>query len=304
MQSEIKNHTARTLLRKSTAILMTLVLLCSMGFCGTEVFADTTLQKPQRPEVTARSGVVMDGDTGKIIYSKNAHLKRDPLSTTKLLTCLVALEHLELTDKVTVVKQAADTGGSTAYLKEGEKVKVKDLIYACMLPSGNDAAVALAYGVSGSKSKFAKLMNRKVAELGCVDSKFSNPHGWKASNHYSSAYDMALITRAAMENSTIRKACGTEIYTMAKTNKHKARKIATTNYLVAKKKYPKAGVFASKTGTWESDNASLASGATRDGKTVYAVVLRDTMNGRYTSTNRILNYSYKKLEWQAAKDSL
>ena len=110
---------------------------------------------------------------------------------------------------------------------------------------------------------------------------------------------MALITKAAMKNPAIKKACGTEMYKMAKTNKHKARYIATTNYLVAKKKYPNCGVFASKTGTWEFSNASIASACKRDRQVVYAVVMRDTTSGRYTSTNRVLNYSYQKIKWKS-----
>ena len=97
----------------------------------------------------------------------------------------MALEHLDIDDTVTVTKTAADTPGSTAGLIAGEKIKVRDLIYGAMLPSGNDAAVALAISVSGTKAKFAKLMNRKAGELGCEDSHFSNPHGWKARTHYS-----------------------------------------------------------------------------------------------------------------------
>ncbi len=288
--------------RRGAALLLSFALM--LGTAVTPAFA---IEKPALPTNTARSAVSMEADTGKIFYSKNLHYKRDPLSTTKVLTCLVALEHLDLTDKVTVSKAAANftkihTDASTAHLIAGEKVTVKDLIYACMLPSGNDAALALAHGVAGTTSEFAKLMNEKAEQLGCVDSNFTNPHGWKAKKHYSSAYDMALITKAAMEVPAIEKACGTEVYKMAKTNKHKARKIATTNYLVAKKKYPNSGVYASKTGTWDAKNASLVSACERDGKVFYVVVLQDTTNGRYTSTNKIINFSYKKLAWMAEKE--
>lgn len=258
-------------------------------------------EKPVRPTISAKSAIVIDGDDGRILYSKNPHYKRDPLSTTKLLTCMIALEHLKLNQTVTVTQAAVNVGakidGSNVDLKAGEKVKVKDLIYGAMLPSGNDAAMALAIAVFGSKTKFAALMNRKARQLGCTDSNFTNPHGWKDAKHYSSAYDMALITKAAMKNPTIRTACSTEMYKMAKTNKHKARWISTSNYFVAKKKYPKCGVYAGKTGTWTYNNAALVSVCERNGKTTYAVVLQDTMDNRWKSTNQILNYSYKKLEY-------
>lgn len=278
--------------KKGAALLLAFSLIFTSA--GISVYAAA---KPALPTNTARSAISMEADTGKIFYSKNLHYKRDPLSITKLLTCLVALDHLKLNDTVKVTKSAANTPGSSAYLISGEKVKVKDLIYACMLPSGNDAAVALAHAAAGTTAQFAELMNEKAEELGCVDSSFSNPHGWKAKTHYSSVYDMALITKAAMKNPTIKKACSTEIYTMAKTNKHKARDIATTNYLVAKKKYPKSGVYAGKTGTWDSQNASLVSVSRRSGKEFYVIVMQDTTNGRYVTTNKIVNYSYKKLKW-------
>lgn len=300
MMETQKTYLWRNKAEKMTALLLSFALLFTAAGAGSSVYA---AEKPERPQVSAKSGIVIDGETGSTIYSKNPHTKRDPYSITKLLTCLVALEHLSPEDTVTVTKWAANTGGSTAYLKAGEKVRVKDLIYAALLPSGNDAAVALAHGVSGSKAKFAVLMNKKAKELGCTDSHFSNPHGWKAKDHYTSAYDMAKIAKAAMEVALIRTACSTEMYKMPKTNKHKARYIATTNYLVAGKKYPKSGVFAGKTGTWDSKNASLVSACQRKGKLVYAVVLKDTTGGRYTSTNRILNYSYKKLEWMAESEN-
>ena len=303
--------------KQSVFLLISVLIICfAFGNTGGTVYGaefpsgsvdsdvKAVLQKPVRPANTAKSGVVIDGDSGKIIYSKYPHKQRDPLSTTKLLTALVALEHLDINDTVTVTKTAADTPGSTAGLIAGEKIKVRDLIYGAMLPSGNDAAVALAVSVSGTKAKFAKLMNEKAEELGCDDSHFSNPHGWKAKTHYSSAYDMAVIAREAMEIPIIKRACSTEIYRMAKTNKHKSRLIATTNYFVAGKKYPECGVFAGKTGTWESYNASLISACRRDGKVVYASVLQDTTAGRYTTTNKILNYSYKKLAWMAESESV
>ncbi|MGN0660001.1 MAG: D-alanyl-D-alanine carboxypeptidase family protein [Emergencia sp.] len=308
----------KNLLRKAAAALLSCLLIFSAGagafaadtpeetmetgqpVSQTEASQNSTQTTLTKPVISARSAVVVDGDTGKILYSKNSHYKRDPLSTTKLLTCLVALEHLNPDQKVTVTKWAAATGGSTAGLKAGEEVRVKDLIYAALLPSGNDAAVALAHAVSGTKAKFAVLMNAKAKELGCVDSHFSNPHGWKAADHYSSAYDMAIIAQAAMANLLIEKACSTEMYKMPKTNKHKARWISTTNSFVAKKVYPKSGVYAGKTGTWDYSNAALVSVCERNGRKVYAVVLKDTMKNRYKSTSQILNYSYKKLKFQQA----
>lgn len=196
----------RHIFRRAAAIVLILTMVFSTGAVyGTDSAAAKALNNPEIPEISARSGVVIDGDTGKILYSKCRNIKRDPYSITKLLTVLVALEHLDPNQKITVNKTAANTEGSTAYLIAGEKVRTKDLVYAALLPSGNDAAVALAYGVSGSKAKFATLMNKKAKKLGCQNSHFANPHGWKSEKHYTTAYDMALITKAAMENDLIRK---------------------------------------------------------------------------------------------------
>lgn len=297
MTKQTAAYDFKKVLRKAAAAVLGVSLFFSSAGAGSAYGAE----KPALPSNTARSAISIEADTGKIFYSKNLHYKRDPLSTTKLLTCLVALEHLKLGDTVMVTQGAVNAGAkadsSNVDLKKGEKVKVRDLLYACMLPSGNDAAVALAHGTAGTTAKFAKLMNEKARELGCRDSNFANPQGWKAPNHYTSVYDMAKITKAAMEVPAIERACSTEMYKMAKTNKHKARWIATTNYLVAKKKYPKSGVYAGKTGTWDSGNASLVSACERNGKVFYVVVLKDSKEGRYVTTNKIVNYSYKKLKW-------
>lgn len=281
------------LITRITAIALVVV----MAMSTTVAFGQTTVQ---RPTVTAKSAAVVDGDTGDIIYSKYGNTRRDPVSTTKLLTMLIVMERLDLDKVFTISKYSADAtkyqGGSLMKIKAGEKLTVRDLIYGALLPSGNDAAVALARAISGNTTKFAVLMNQKAKELGCTNSNFTNPHGWKSSNHYSTAKDMAIITRAAMENEFIRLVCSTEGYRVPKTNKQKSRMIYTTNSLVAKKVYTKSGVFAGKTGTWDINNAALVSACERDGKVVYAVVLRDRMSQRYRTTNTILNYSYKKLQ--------
>lgn len=296
----------KSIIKKITAVVVALTMAFSTAVVyGAETEAvpyedgalQTAFAKPERPDVTAKSGIVIDGETGNVIYSKNPDIKRDPYSVTKLLTALIALEHLDPEQVVTMGKTAMNAPDKTGGFVYGEKVRVKDLIYALMLPSSNESAVQLAMTVSGSEKKFAVLMNEKAKALGCKNSNFVNPYGWKNKNHYSTARDMAKITKSAMENSLIEKACSTEIYKIPKTNKHNARKIATTNSFVAKKKYPKSGVYAGKTGTWDFSNATLASACKRDGKVVYAVVLKDVMSNRYSSTNKILNYSYKKLDY-------
>lgn len=285
----------RHFFRKTAAIVLALTMVFSTSAAA---FAGTSaVKKPVLPQISARSALVIDGDTGEILFCKNSTTKRYPYSTTKLLTALTALDYLKPTDKAFFGTKAMGAPDKTGGFVYGEYVQVKDLIYAMMLPSSNEAAVALARRTAGTEAKFAKLMNKKAKELGCKNSHFTNSYGWLNKEHYTTARDMAKITKAAMENKLIKKAAGTEMYRLQATNKQGRRWIATTNYFVAKKKYPDCGVFAGKTGTWEIDRATLVSACERNGKVLYAVVLKDGMNDRYKSTNRILNYGYKKLAY-------
>jgi len=162
-------------------------------------------------DVSARSAILMDETSGRVIYEVNAHEKRRIASITKIMTAILAIESGELDEIVTVSGNAAGTEGSSLYLKEGEKIKLEDLVYGLMLRSGNDAAVAIAEKVGGSFDGFVWMMNQKAEEIGMKNTNFSNPHGLDTTeNHYSTAYDMALLTRYAMQNETYAKISGTK----------------------------------------------------------------------------------------------
>ena len=150
--------------------------------------------------LSARAAVLMDADTGEVLYAKEPNLRLPPASLTKIVTALVALDHLDLNAKVAVSAGAADTVPSRIGLQAGERLYVQDLLYGLLLKSGNDAAEAIAEAVAGSVGRFAGLMNAKALLLGAYSSHFSNPHGLNADAHYSSAFDMALIFRQAMRN--------------------------------------------------------------------------------------------------------
>lgn len=160
--------------------------------------------------VSAESAIVMDADSGRILYEKNAYTKRGIASTTKIMTALVVLENCNLTDYVTISYNAASTEGSSMYLKQGEQLTVESLLYGLMLNSGNDAATALAEHASKNVEEFAKLMNQKAKSIKMTNSSFANPHGLDNENHYSTAYDMALLTQYAMKNETFKKIAGTK----------------------------------------------------------------------------------------------
>ncbi len=150
--------------------------------------------------ISARSAVVLDAASGRVLFEHNAHSKRGMASTTKIMTALCALEYGNLQKTVTISNTASGVEGSSMYLAPNEKLKLADLVYGLMLVSGNDAATAIAENVSGSIEKFAELMNKKAMEIGAVNTSFTNPHGLSDDNHYTTAYDLAKITAHAMKN--------------------------------------------------------------------------------------------------------
>ncbi len=151
-------------------------------------------------DVEAGAAVLMDSVTGKVLYEKNAYTQMGMASTTKIMTAILAIEKGNLQDVVTVSSNAAGLEGTSMYLALGEKVKLEDLLYGLMLPSGNDAAVAIAEHISGSVEAFAEQMNEKAKEIGANQTHFTNPHGLYDPQHYTTAYDLALISRYAMQN--------------------------------------------------------------------------------------------------------
>lgn len=185
---------------KSLAILFAMIL-----FSGTfPLTADA---------ISAKSGILMEQSTGRVLYEKNANVKMRIASITKIMTAILAIESGELREVVTVSEAAASTEGSSIYLKPGQKIKLIDLTYGLMLRSGNDSAVAIAEHVGGSLGSFVKLMNKKATEIGMDNTVFSNPHGLDDhENHFSTAYDMALLTRYAMRNPIYKEIASTKKY--------------------------------------------------------------------------------------------
>lgn len=160
---------------------------------------------------SSKSGVVIEAGSRRVLVDENMNERCYPASTTKVLTALVVLKKLPLDTLVTVPKEAEGVEGSSVYLRAGEKISVRDLLYALMLRSGNDAAVTLAFAVSGSVEGFADLMNKTAEECGAVNSNFVNPHGLHDDNHYTTAYDLALISACAYENADFCKIVSTKI---------------------------------------------------------------------------------------------
>jgi D-alanyl-D-alanine carboxypeptidase (penicillin-binding protein 5/6) len=217
------------------------------------------------PGISARAAIVIEAETGKTLYEWNADEPRKIASTTKILTAFVALSRLDADKSVEIKPEWTGIEGSSMYLKAGERLTVRDLLYGLLLESGNDAAVALACLAAGSVADFAELMNEKAEKLGCTDACFVNPNGLDAKNHLASARDLAKITAAAMKNEEFAAIVSTKYATAA------GRTLKNHNKLL----WNYDGCLGVKTGYTKSAGRSLVSCAERGGVRLICVTLSD-----------------------------
>ncbi|MCX7923187.1 MAG: D-alanyl-D-alanine carboxypeptidase [Clostridia bacterium] len=252
-------------------------------FEGSLLNEESQVFTPRLPKVEAVAAIVMDMKSGRVLYEKNAYSRRPMASTTKIMTAVVALENGNLEDNVTVSKRAAAIGGSTIKLKAGETLKLRELMYGLMLKSGNDAALAIAEHIGGTVENFVEMMNRKALELGAKDTHFQTPHGLDRSEHYSTAYDLALITKYALVNPTFSKIVGTKSAYIPN------RDLNNTNEMLGL--YP--GADGVKTGFTGQAGRCLVTSATRNNWRVISVVLNcATRTKRAQSSKAILDYAF------------
>lgn len=223
------------------------------------------------PVVTAKSAILMDQDSGRVIFEKNIHEISRIASITKIMTALLAIESGKMNKTVKISDDAIGTEGSSLFLKHGEKMKLEDLVYGLMLRSGNDAAAAIAEEVGGSPEGFVFLMNKKAEEIGMTNSHFTNPHGLDSTkDHYSTAYDMALLTRYAMHNNEYKKIAGTKVHRAPNSMENWDYKWTNKNRLLTSLyKYSTGG----KTGYTKLAKRTLVSTATKDNMNLIAVTL-------------------------------
>ena len=183
-------------IRKILILFLTSIL--TFGTLIIPIYADETTSSP--PSLSAQSALLMEAESSSIVYEKNANVRLPMASTTKIMTALVALDLAAPDTVIAVDGRAVGIEGSSIYLCEGEKLTLEELLYALMLESANDAAVAIAIGLCGSEDAFIDSMNRKATSLGLSNTHFSNPHGLDAEAHYTTAYELAVIARAALQN--------------------------------------------------------------------------------------------------------
>lgn len=257
---------------------------------------------PTGPNIFSEAGIVMDVDTGAILYAKNIDNPHYPASITKILTALVALENSELTDTVTVSREDysfLEYDDNHIALRAGEMLTMEDALYGTLLASGNDAAHAVGSNCAGGYNNFLKLMNEKAKELGCTNSNFTNTHGLHDKEHYTSARDMALISAAAFHNEEFMKITGTLEYTMAETNITNEKRYFQQHHKMmfkANSRYYQYCV-GGKTGYTDDALNTLVTFASKGDLNVVAVVLRTHGTGNsYVDTKAMLNYAFNNFQ--------
>lgn len=245
------------------------------------------------PEISARAAIVIDGVTGQVLWGRNIHQRLPQASTTKMMTAIVALEHGNLSDTVVVSKRSADITGSSIYLEPGERLTFEQLLYGVMLNSGNDASHAVAEYISGSTDRFVALMNDKAKELGLQNTHYTNPHGLPADNHYSSAYDLAMIARYALANPEFAKIATTKTYEAPGNGRIERRVLQNHNKLL--RYFP--GAFGGKTGYTSIAGRCFVGSAKRDGRYVIEALLDAPR--MWEDAEALLNYGLTQFKSEA-----
>lgn len=284
-------------IKKFFTILFLLIFIFNINIS----YADSS-----EPEILADAGILIDSSSERILYSKNSTQKMYPASTTKILTALLTIENCNLEDIVTVPYEAVmsiPSGYAVAALQAGEQLTIEQLIQLMMVYSANDAANVLAYHISGSIDAFANLMNKKVKEFGLENTHFTNPSGMHDENHYTTAYDLAIIMKNCMKNNTFRSYAGLKYCKIPATNKYEERVFNTTNELLVydnrevESNYYYKYAIAGKTGYTTPAKNCLVSVANKDDLELICVVLSvgmypNNLSGKFIDTKAIFEYGY------------
>lgn len=306
---------------KKNKILPFLISLCLLF----SLFAPAASALDEPPLHSAKAVVLADMDSGRLLYEMNKDEQRSPASLTKIMTVMLAVEALErgevsLDEMVTAQADCLaglNTDSSTSGIQPGEIISYQDLLYCAMVHSANEACNILAHRVSGSVPAFVELMNRRAAELGCTNTHFADPNGLSNENHYTTAYEMYLITREALEHPLFAEICNTRGYDMAATNLSQARSFANSNALItADSEYGSSYVYPAaagvKTGFTQLAGYCLVSTAEKDGVRLLAVVMGcdGWLNAgideyeNFTDTIKLYNWAFSNFSYRQAVSSL
>lgn len=262
------------------------ILLCFMSFNISTTLAD--VEKP--PSILGETCILMDVESGTVLYENGAHKLMNPASTTKIMTAIVALEKGNLEDIVTTGKTPTQVEGSKIYLLEGEKLTLEQMLYGMMLDSGNDAAIAIAEHIGGDTPSFVKMMNEKAAEIGAKNTTFVNPTGLTEENHKTTAYDLALISRYALLNlPKFREIVSTKTINIPRQGNANPRQLKNLNKLL----FSFQGADGVKTGYTSAAGRTLVASATRGGWQLLTVVMKSGWDEIWNDAGPLLDYGFE-----------
>lgn len=313
-------------MKKLTTILLCGILSCSMTAPAAAAFNTNTIpthtamsvannvasaktkwpKPPKSSSLSCESAVVIDAATGMVLFEQKAHKKQYPASITKIMTTLLALENSSLGETVTFSHDAIfgiEYGSSNVAVNVGEKLTMEQCLYAIMLESANEVCLGVAEHIAGDVSSYVDMMNTKVSELGLKNTHFANPNGLHDDNHYTSAYDIAMISREALKNDTFRKITGTKRYILPPTNKQKLKRYWTNHHdMLSGRRYPHymtEDCFGGKTGYTSMAKSTLVTFEKRNGMELICVVMRaNSVKGfpnfnQYTDTRLLLDFAFE-----------
>ena len=270
---------------KKQSLVRALSIVCALILVlGTVLTANAT------PSLSAKSAILIEAQSGKVLYQQNAFVRLPMASTTKIMTAIVAIESGNIGRTVSVSSDAVGIEGSSVYLYPNEKLTLEQLIYALLLESANDAATAIAIEVAGSVDAFAALMNQKAEELGLTATHFTNPHGLDNEEHYTTAYDLACIAAYALKNETFRKLCSTGRMTIPLKGDEGTRVLVNHNKMLSRYE----GTIGVKTGFTKRSGRCLVSAAERDGLTLVAVTLNAPDD--WNDHEKMLDFGFERYE--------
>ncbi len=286
--------------RQFIAFLSIFIIFLSPIFTTASVKATSTEEGnswPEGPNVFAESAIVMEASTGLILYEKNMNEVHYPASITKIMTALLAVENSNMGEVVTFSKKAVfdvDLDSSRIGIDVGEQLTMQQSLYGILLESANEVSYAVAEHVAGSAEEFAKMMTERAKSLGCLNTNFVNPHGLHDDNHYTTAYDMALITREAMKNDTFRKIFATRTYQIPPTNiQPETRYLRNHHRFILRQDYHYDDCIGGKTGYTSKSKFTLVSVAKRGDLELICVIMRDDSNEhQYTDTKKLFDYAF------------
>lgn len=262
-----------------------------------QMMAEAAVEYPRMTEISAEAAILIDADTGAVLYEKNSHEKLYPASITKIMTALLAIENLQLNNKFTFTEDIINAlpydAAKYGYVA-GEQVLIEDALYVLLLRSANEVAIGLGMSISGDEEAFGRLMTERAKEAGALNTNFVNATGLHDDNHYTTAYDMAMIAKEAMKNTTFVSVWGSENYVVSPTNisaeevriwnRHELLVSTTANYY----QYANGG----KTGYTDEAGRTLVTSASKDGMNLICVVMKSDTEGVYTDTRNLFEYGF------------